>query len=167
MSTVHIDTQRSAGPGDDQVAATVAAWRALDTAHAKLSNELTAALQRHHHLSINAHAVLAQLLRAPDEKLRMTEIAHRINFSLSGLTGLVGRLERDGLVERQSNVADRRVIYACLTDLGRQYANDANLRHRDTLDTSLNERLTPSELATLTDLLRRVSGSDGTADGRA
>jgi DNA-binding MarR family transcriptional regulator len=97
----------------------------------------------------------------------MTEIAHRINFSLSGLTGLVGRLERDGLVERQSNAADRRVIYARLTDLGRQYANDANLRHRDTLDTSLNERLTPSELATLTDLLRRVSSSDGKNDGRA
>lgn len=165
MSTFS-ENQDPAGPGDDQTPAAIAAWRALDTAHAKLAHELTAALQRHHQLSINAHAVLAQLARAPEKKLRMTEIAHRINFSLSGLTGLVGRLERDGLVERQSNTADRRVIYACLTELGQQYADDAGVRHRQTLETILSERLNPSELATLTELLRRVATTDETSNGR-
>ena len=166
MSTSQSANQELSGPADEQVPATVAVWRALDTAHARLANELTSALQRHHQLSINAHAVLAQLSRAPEKKLRMTEIAHRINFSLSGLTGLVGRLERDGLVERQSNFADRRVIYARLTELGQQYADEASVRHRQTLDTIVSERLSPSELATLTDLLHRLAPGDEPRNGR-
>jgi DNA-binding MarR family transcriptional regulator len=167
MSTVQSDGQRPAVLEEERAPASVAAWRALNAAHAKISDELTTALQRNHHLSINAHAVLAQLVRAPEQKLRMTEIAHLINFSLSGLTGLVGRLERDGLVERQSNFADRRVIYACLTDLGRQYVSDANVRYRETLDRVVGERLTPGETATLTDLLRRLAAQNSRDNGKA
>lgn len=166
MSTYQIENQPSSEQTDYRVPASVATWGALTAAHRRLADELTTALRKHHQLSLNAHAVLTQLVHAPEHKLRMTEIAHRINFSLSGLTGLVGRLERDGLVERQSNFADRRVIYACLTDVGERYANEADTRHRDTLDALLNERLNPTELATLTELLRRLASTDAKANGR-
>jgi len=162
MSTSDNGNQSSAGRADYYVSTTVVTWRALDSAHGKLSDELSAALRTHHNLSLNAHAVLAQLVRAPDRKLRMTEIASRIDFSLSGLTGLVGRLEQDGLIERQSNAADRRVIYACLTEIGERYANEADTRHQATLDTILSERFEPDELALLAELLGRI-----TANGEA
>lgn len=149
----------SASQAGYDVSTTVVTWRALDTAHGKLANELSAALRDHHNLSLNAHAVLSQLVRAPDQKLRMTEIANRIDFSLSGLTGLVGRLEQDGLVERQSNFADRRVIYARLTEIGERYANEADARHQATLDAILSERFSGDELTQLAELLGRITAN--------
>ena len=151
---------------ESQPSASVLTWRTLDTAHSRLASELSTTLQRQYNLSLNAHAVLAQLVKAPDRKLRMTEIANLIDFSLSGLTGLVGRLERDGLIERQSNFADRRVIYARLTDAGERYAHEANARYQQSLDALIGERLTPAEQETLTELLRRITPSDERMNGR-
>ena len=166
MSTMQIGNQDGTALAEAETPATALTWRALTTAHGRLAHELTAVLQKQHGLSLNAQAVLAQLVRAPGHKLRMTEIAHLIDFSLSGLTGLVGRLERDGLIERQSNVADRRVIYACLTESGERSAIEAERQLRASLESTLGERLSPAELATLTDLLRRITPTEGRLNGK-
>ena len=42
--------------------------------------------------------MLVQLSEAPDRRLRMTELAERVLLSRSGLTRLVDRLARDGMV---------------------------------------------------------------------
>lgn len=166
MSTSRIGHQSGTAPADAEMPATALTWRALDTAYGRLAHELSAVLQKQHGLSLNAQAVLAQLIRAPGHKLRMTEIAHLIDFSLSGLTGLVGRLERDGLIERQSNFADRRVIYACLTESGERSAIEAERQLQATLEATLGERLSPAELATLTDLLRRITPTEARMNGK-
>ena len=148
---------RDEAPTDEVEAAAITAWRKLDAAHSRVSQTLTQALRHQHGLSINAHAVLAELLRAPDGRLRMTEIATRIDFSLSGLTGLVGRLEQDGLVERQADLADRRVIFASLTEHGRRAAMEAREQHHAALHDLFRDHFTERELDQLTTLLTRLT----------
>src|SRR3954454_9679217 len=78
------------------------AWRGLVRAHACLVKRLDAQLEAEHGLPLTSHEVLLRLDAAPDGKLRMHDIASGVMLSRSGLTRLVDRLERDGLVHRCS-----------------------------------------------------------------
>src|SRR5438034_797140 len=62
----------------------------------------------------------AQLLNGlePDEPLRMNSIASELECDASHVTGIVDRLERAGLVERQALHGDRRVKLVVLTAKG-------------------------------------------------
>ena len=55
---------------------------------------------------------------APGGKLRMGELADRLLLSRSGITRLVDRLARQGLIERERCKDDGRGYYALLTDAG-------------------------------------------------
>ena len=62
--------------------------------------------------------VMIRLSRAPDHRLRMSDLAIQAALSNSGLTRIVDRLEVAGLVRRESSATDRRVTYVALTKRG-------------------------------------------------
>ncbi|HEY7025713.1 MAG TPA: MarR family transcriptional regulator [Candidatus Limnocylindrales bacterium] len=62
----------------------------------------------------------AQLLRQLDEPLPMVGAAERLHCDPSNITGIVDRLERRGLVQRNSTPGDRRVKELELTAEGRR-----------------------------------------------
>src|SRR5918995_7269669 len=51
--------------------------------------------------------VLIRLSRSPDQRLRLTELAHQVRLSTSGLSRLVDRVEAAGLVRREACPSDR------------------------------------------------------------
>ena len=57
----------------------------------------------------------------------MGELAKRLNISLGAATGLVDRLIQHGLVQRDADPQDRRIVRVRLTDTGRQ-AHEAAMR---------------------------------------
>lgn len=59
----------------------------------------------------------------------MQELAHRLVFSRSGVTRLVDRMARDGLVEREPCPDDRRGTFAVITEVGRLTLRDASGVH--------------------------------------
>jgi DNA-binding MarR family transcriptional regulator len=59
--------------------------------------------------------VLWALYDAPDRRLRMGELSGEVYISRTGLTRLVDRLERAGLLRRETVPGDRRGFYAVLT----------------------------------------------------
>ncbi len=61
--------------------------------------------------------VLAVLSEAPDRRLRLSELAHQANASLSRLSHVVTRLEKRGWARRET-VAGTRGAFAVLTDEG-------------------------------------------------
>ncbi|WP_312858708.1 MarR family transcriptional regulator [Rhizobium sp. G21] len=63
--------------------------------------------------------LLAQLYREP-EGLRLGEISKRTMVTNGNITGLVERLEADGLLVRETPGDDRRVTVARLTEQGRK-----------------------------------------------
>jgi len=97
-------------------------WRDLLAVHARTLCELDRVLQR---LGLGASDVeVLDVLAAGttadgDTGYRVQEIADRVHLSQSALSRLVGRLERDGLVERCVCLEDRRGVWVTLTPKGR------------------------------------------------
>jgi len=76
----------------------LAAWRAFLRAHSRVTRQLETDLVGEHGMPLASYDVLVQLVEAADHRLRMTELAERVLLSRSGLTRLVDRMEREGLV---------------------------------------------------------------------
>jgi DNA-binding MarR family transcriptional regulator len=99
-------------------AAEEAAWRALARALIVVPRVLEAELLAEHRLTLAEYAVLMNLSEEPDRSLRMSDLASRVALSLSGISRVVDRLNRDGLVERVRCPSDARGLLAVLTDAG-------------------------------------------------
>lgn len=124
----------------------MAAFHALIRAHARVVRMLEAELEAEQGLSLPAYEVLAHLSEAPDRRRRMTELASFAILTPSGLTRLVDKLVRDGLVERQRCGTDARVVYAALTDAGFARLVAAYPTHLRGVREHLVDRLSAEEL---------------------
>ncbi|GAA3105797.1 MarR family transcriptional regulator [Streptosporangium carneum] len=96
----------------------LALWHVVRRAQARVTRALEAELLVEHDLALASYDVLAQLSGAPERRLRMNDLAERVMLSRSGLTRLVDRLQREGLVERAACADDARGLFAVLTDDG-------------------------------------------------
>jgi len=103
----------------------LAAWRGFLRVHSGLVRQLNAELEASHALPLAHYDVLFHLEVAPGHKLTMSELAQSILLSQSGVTRLVDRLVRSGLVVREGCAEDRRVMYARLTEDGHGALCDA------------------------------------------
>ena len=64
--------------------------------------------------------VLAELARAPEQGFTFVELSRLLLVTSGNLTGIIDRLEADGLVKREAEATDRRVTRMRLTPLGRR-----------------------------------------------
>jgi DNA-binding MarR family transcriptional regulator len=108
--------------------ALTALWRELLDSHARVSGALERTLQAEHGLGVSEFEVLDRLVGADTDQRRMQELAESVHLSQSALSRLIGRLESEGLVSRSICRDDRRGIFACITDAGRE-------RHAEALPT--------------------------------
>ena len=96
----------------------LAAWRAFLKAHAKIIDLIERDLVAAKRPPLSTYDVLIELYEAPEHRLRMHELAERVVLSRSGLTRLVDRLEKEGLLTRDRCGTDRRGAYAVITGQG-------------------------------------------------
>lgn len=89
-------------------------------AHAAVVDALDRFLRKKGAVPLAWYEALALLAQARPGALRMQELAEHLVLSKSGVTRLVDRMERAGLIERTSCPEDRRGVYALLTDAGRE-----------------------------------------------
>ena len=94
------------------------AWRGFLRVHSALVKSLDAELASAHDLPLSSYEVLITLEASPGRKARMSELADSVLLSRSGMTRLVDRLEREGLLERDHCTADGRGCFAVLTEKG-------------------------------------------------
>jgi DNA-binding MarR family transcriptional regulator len=157
----------------DLTARELGAWRAFLRAHSIVSRKLEAELVAEHDLPLASYDVLLQLAEAPGRRLRMTQLADRVLLSRSGLTRLVDRLERDGLVERQACPNDARGTLAVVTDSGLGRLRAAAPTHLRGVGEHVTSRLTDAELDRLRELMGKLldepleppAGGCGAAEG--
>src|SRR3954462_3663631 len=143
----------SAGRLDD---AELRAWRGLLRVHASLSKALDAELEAEHGLPLTSYEVLLYLADAEGEKMRMCDLASSVILSRSGLTRLVDRLERDGLLVRESCASDPRGAFAKLTPAGDERLAAARATHLAGVRTLFLDHLTEDELEVLGSVWARV-----------
>ncbi|MCW0216186.1 MAG: MarR family transcriptional regulator [Pseudonocardia sp.] len=127
----------------------MASWRAFLRAHAAITRALETELEAEQRLSLAAYDVLVQLAEAPGHRLRMTELADAVLLSRSGVTRLVDRLERTGLVRRERVVNDGRGVAALLTPAGLDRLRTASRTHLRGVTRHFVEHLDPADLATM------------------
>src|SRR3989440_7881271 len=70
-------------------------------------------------LSEGRFQILVRLHHQANGRFTMGELAEMLDITPRTVTGLVDNLERDGLVRRVADPADRRSVYAELTEQGR------------------------------------------------
>ena len=137
-------------------------WVAFLRAHAAITRELSAQLQRAHGLTLNDYEVLLHLSRAEDGRMRRVDLAERVVLTASGITRLLEGLERAGFVCKETCPSDARVSYAKLTEAGESKLRAAAETHLRGIDEQFLSRYSEPELVTLAELLGRLpsTGAD-------
>ncbi|MFC5749398.1 MarR family winged helix-turn-helix transcriptional regulator [Actinomadura rugatobispora] len=161
-------------PGGSLSAEELAVWRAMLRAQARISRRLQADLLAEHDLALASYDVLTRLGESAGGRLRMNDLADRVLLSRSGLTRLVDRMQREGLVERESCASDARGLYAVLTPRGRAKLDEAGPTYRRGVQDSVLSRLDEDDLRTLAHVMGKLAddqpppgGDPSAAGGRA
>jgi DNA-binding MarR family transcriptional regulator len=115
-------------------------------------------------LSEGRFQILVRLKHQPDGRFTMGELAEMLDVSPRTVTGLVDNLERDGLVRRVDDPADRRSVYAELTDQGRERI-ETLWRETTVAQVALTRDLTNPELIQLRHLCLRLIQAMGVEEG--
>jgi DNA-binding MarR family transcriptional regulator len=132
------------------------AWRTFLRAHALVTRRLEADLLAEQGLPLASYDVLVQLVEAPQRRLRMSELAERVLLSRSGLTRLVDRMEREGLVRREACADDARGLFTVLTDEGFGRLRTASRTHLRGVSDYAVGRLSDRDADELAALLTRM-----------
>jgi DNA-binding MarR family transcriptional regulator len=132
------------------------AWHTFLRAHSAVARRLDADLIAGHALTLSDYEVLLALSRAPERRLRMSQLAESALLTRSGTTRLVDGLVRSGLVERVACPTDARVAYAQLTDAGLERLRVASRTHVAGIRARFLARLDDDEQRVLAELLGRL-----------
>lgn len=132
------------------------AWIAISQTHAAVTGRLQEALTAAELPPLPWFEVLATLDRAPEQRLKMGELAEALVISRGGLTKLVDRLIKAGLLERTFCETDRRVSYATLMPAGRDLLEEMRPVVVAELKVAFAAKLTAAEADALRDTLERV-----------
>jgi DNA-binding MarR family transcriptional regulator len=123
----------------------LAAWRGFLRVHSEMTQRLDAELRAAHDLPLTSYEVLLFLSDSQEGALRMSQLADRVLLSRSGLTRLVDRLQKRGLVARADSPEDGRGCLALLTDEGRELFDRARGTHLAGVRRLFLERLTAEQ----------------------
>ena len=134
----------------------LAAWRGFLRVHSALTKQLDADLLAHHGLSLSSYEVLLHLHDSPGGCARMSDIASSVLLSRSGLTRLVDRLERAGLVRREGVEDDARGSNAVITQEGERTFAAARKTHLGGVRERFLEPLSAADRRTLARLWARI-----------
>lgn len=129
----------------------ISGWLALSQIQLIISNELEAALQDKHQLSLNEFSMLLFLFEAPDKKLRLQQLESMVGLSQSALSRLVSRFEAKGCGALRRHVCedDRRGIFTALTPIGEEKLTKALSTFESVLEQQFSEKKIRSSLQKL------------------
>jgi DNA-binding MarR family transcriptional regulator len=111
-------------------------------------------LQERYATTLPRFDLMAQLERAP-KGLKMGELSKRMMVTGGNVTGITDLLEKEGLVERVADPADRRAWLVRLTPAGRRSFAAMATEHERWVVESFAE-LSQREMATMAALLARL-----------
>jgi DNA-binding MarR family transcriptional regulator len=133
----------------------ITAFGLFAEAYAGLAARFAAQLAEHG-LAPTEFEVLLRLARSPEGQLRMTDLSAQAGVTTSGVTRIVDRLEREGLVLRLACPSDRRGSFTAITNDGRARLAEVLPGHVELIDRWFTGLLDPHQLAGALDALRTV-----------
>jgi DNA-binding MarR family transcriptional regulator len=139
----------------------VVAWMNLQQTSHVIEAALEERLQARTNLSWPEFELLWRLQLAAEHPLRMNEIADQLLGSPSGVTRMADRLEKDGLIARETPKENRRVVHVRLTERGRGVLAEARRVFGDTLGDTFSAHLSDAEVGSLRRLMRKLLEGNG------
>jgi DNA-binding MarR family transcriptional regulator len=127
----------------------LAIWRAHVETFDVVRARLEAQLQRDAQLSSGDYKVLLELSETPGNSLRPSELADRIAWERSRLSGHLGRMEKRGLVRREPCVDDARGSVVVLTDDGARAFRGSTSDHLQAVKATFVDAFAPEQLEAL------------------
>jgi len=138
------------------------AWRSFLLGSARLTEALGRQLETDSDLSLSEYEILVRLSEAPGHTARMSELASSLMHSRSRITHTVGRLERRGLVERRTCLADGRGVNAEMTATGYALLVASAPGHVRAVRAQLVDLLTTGQLTALGEAMSLVAPQEPT-----
>lgn len=127
------------------------AWRGIVFANARVLQAVEPELQKRTGLSLTFLDVLSRLYDEPGRRLRMQELTERSLFTRSGMTRVVDRVEKAGLVRREQVPGDRRGVFVMLTPEGERVVVSAMAQHRSDIERAFGSRLSAEQQQAVAD----------------
>jgi DNA-binding MarR family transcriptional regulator len=134
----------------------IAAWRGLVRVQGAVRRRVGEALETAEGISLWDYTVLRTLSEASGRCMRMSDLARATDYTPSGLTRLVERLERTGLVRRGPCPDDGRGSVATLTRDGQRTFVRARTIHLASVREHFLAHCTDKELDVLASVWERV-----------
>jgi DNA-binding MarR family transcriptional regulator len=131
--------------------------RALGRVMLALPRAVEADMATARQLPLSEYTTLRHLSEAPSRGMRMSELATASDLSLSGMTRIVDRLARQGLVERVRCSEDGRGWNAVLTDSGLARLRESWPAHLASVRRHLLDHVPDEDLVKLTTVLQRIA----------
>lgn len=135
------------------------AWGSLTRTHAAIVGRLQEALAAFDFPPLPWYEVLATVADAPEQRMKMGELAEAMVITRGGLTKLVDRLIKAGLMERTFCKTDRRVSYATLLPAGQDLLEEMRPIVVAELKTAFAANLSDGQADELRGMLEQVRSS--------
>jgi DNA-binding MarR family transcriptional regulator len=114
-------------------------------------------------LTLGDYQLLVHLSEAPDQRMRMCDLAAALQLSPSGLTRRLDGLVRNGHVVRVGSDRDRRVMLAVLTPSGLAALEAAAPVHVESVRRRILDHLDPYQIDAMGDIFEAIrAGLDAT-----
>lgn len=132
-----------------------AAWASMVFANGSLTKQIDRRLAEAGVVQLDVYDLLLNLEESSGRKLKMSDLAERALITRSGLTRVVDRLEKQGLVVREACSQDRRAVYAALTPKGLAERERAWIVYESALQELFAAKLDDDDALSLVTLLKR------------
>ena len=130
-------------------------WLELSRSANELEAIMDSNLRANFGQSMSRFDVLSQLDRTDENGLTIGDLAGQLIASKGNITGLLTRMESDGLVERRAIPGDRRSTQVVITSKGRALFQKMALEHANWSETALSG-LNAKDIQSLLDLLKKT-----------
>ena len=107
-------------------------------------------------LALEWFDVLVNLAEYPEEEMPLSSLVDNVVLSASGLTRLLDRMEKAGLVKRTLSKTDRRRFDVSLTEAGRSEFNRVWPAHQNAVRDRYLQYLTKDEMKVIHQALAKV-----------
>lgn len=144
----------------------VRTWLRILSCEMVVEKHLRSQFRIHFSTTLPRFDVLSELERA-NRPLTMSELSSELMVSNGNVTGVIDRLEKSGLVERNRAQHDRRILYIQLTKEGRSSFSQMAKHHKQWLAELFGD-ISEKEMSRLQSLLLKVrqSASAGAANAQ-
>lgn len=136
--------------------AEMAAWRT----YIETSGDLLRAIEKDlapFGLDRGDYQLLAMLSEAPDQRLRMCDLADSLRLTRSGLTRRMDGVLKKKLVTRVQSEEDGRAAYASLTPKGLELLKQAAPEHLESVRRLMIDLLSPAEIRAMASAFGKIS----------